>query len=88
MLVELRTDPLGRGPHLSHDLAEILKTIDDSGLSCCLTPFGSCIEGEWDEVMALVKRCYEQARRGSSHVMTTIGYALTILLKTTLEVCQ
>jgi len=72
MLVELSTDPLGRGPHLSHDLAEILKIIDDSGLRYCLTPFGSCIEGEWDEVMALVKRCHEQARRGSSHVMTTL----------------
>ncbi len=72
MLVELSTDPLGRGPHLSHDLAEILKIIDDSGLRYCLTPFGTCIEGEWDEVMALVKRCHEQARTSSSHVMTML----------------
>ena len=72
MLVELSIDPLGRGTHLSHDLAEILKIIDESHLRYSLTPFGTCIEGEWDEVMPLVKRCHEQARVSSSHVMTTV----------------
>jgi len=73
MLVELSIDPLGRGTHLSHDLAGILKIVDNSGLRYCLTPFGTCIEGEWDEVMALVKRCHEQARTGSSHVIPQCG---------------
>ena len=72
MLVELNINLLGRGTHLSQDLAEILKTIDDSGLRYCLTPLGTCIEGGWDEVMALVKRCHEQARGLSSHVLTTV----------------
>lgn len=72
MLVELSINLLGRGTHLSQDLAEILKTIDDSGQRYCLTPFGTCIEGEWDEVMGLVKQCHERARNLSSHVMTTI----------------
>lgn len=72
MLVELSINPLGRGTHLSKDLAEILKLIDDSQLRYCLTPSATCIEGDWDEVMALVKRCHEQARSMSSHVMTTI----------------
>jgi len=72
MLVELSIDPLGRGTHLSKDLAAILKIIDDSGIPYRLTPFGTCIEGDWDEVMALVKRCHQRARALSSHVMTTI----------------
>ncbi len=72
MLVELSINPLGRGSHLSKDLAEVLKIIDDSGLPYCLTPSGTCIEGDWDAVMALVKRCHERARSLSSHVMTTI----------------
>ena len=72
MLAELSINPLGRGTHLSKDLGEILKIIDDSGLPYCLTPSGTCIEGNWDEVMTLVKRCHEQARSISSHVMTTI----------------
>lgn len=72
MLVELSINPLGRGPHISRDLAAILKLVDDSGLRYVLTPFGTCIEGQWDEVMSLVKRCHEQARRMSPHVLTTV----------------
>jgi uncharacterized protein (TIGR00106 family) len=72
MLAELTINPLGRGTHLSHDLAEILKIVDSGGLRYSLTPCGTCIEGEWDEVMALVKLCHEQARTRSSHVMTTV----------------
>ena len=72
MLIELSINPLGRGPHLSKDLAEVLKIIDDSGIRYCLTPSGTCIEGDWDEVMALVKRCHERVRALSSHVLTTI----------------
>lgn len=72
MLVELNINLLGRGTHLSHDLAEILKTIDESGLPYLLTPLGTCIEGEWDDLMTLLKKCHYQARTLSSHVMTTL----------------
>jgi len=72
MLFELSINPLGRGTHISSDLANILKLIDDSGLRYVLTPFGTCIEGEWEQVMPLVRRCHDQARKLSSHVMTTV----------------
>lgn len=74
MLVELSINPLGTGTHLSHDLGEILKLIDDSGIPYRLTPLGTCIEGEWEtmrvicaanrvnEVMAIIKGCHEKAR--------------------------
>ena len=72
MLVELTINPLGRGTHLSKDLAEILNIVDASGLPYCLTPFGTCIEGDWEQVMELVKRCHDQAKSFSHHVMTSI----------------
>jgi uncharacterized protein (TIGR00106 family) len=72
MLVELSIAPLGRGTHLSGDLATILTMIDDSGLPYKLTPSGTCIEGGWDEVMDLMKRCHIRARALSSHVLTTL----------------
>jgi uncharacterized protein YqgV (UPF0045/DUF77 family) len=49
-----------------------MKIIDDSGLRYALTPSGTCIEGDWDEVMALVKHCHQQARKSSAHVLTTV----------------
>ena len=72
MLVELSITPLGRGTHLSRDLADILKLIDESDIRYALTPFGTCLEGEWDEIMTLVRRCHDQARTVSKHVLTTI----------------
>ena len=51
MLIELSITPLGRGTHLSRELADILKIIDDSHVRYCLTPFGTCLEGEWAEVI-------------------------------------
>ena len=64
MLIELSITPLGRGTHLSKDLADILKIIDDSHVRYCLTPFGTCLEAEWAEMMAIDKRCHDQARSG------------------------
>ncbi len=72
MLAELDITPLGRGTHLSKDLAEFLKIIDESGIRYTLTPFGTCLEGDWDEVMAVIKHCHEEARSFSNHVLTTI----------------
>lgn len=72
MLVELSISPLGRGVHISADLGAILKIVDESGLRYVLTPFGTCIEGQWEEVMPVVKQCHDQARKLSAHVMTTV----------------
>lgn len=66
MLVELTMTPLGRGTHLGQDLAVVLQLIDESGLPYCLTPTCTCIEGEWDEVIALVKRCNDRMRASST----------------------
>jgi uncharacterized protein YqgV (UPF0045/DUF77 family) len=49
-----------------------MKVIDASDLPYQLTPTGTCIEGDWEEVMDLVHRCHEQARRHSPHVITTV----------------
>jgi uncharacterized protein (TIGR00106 family) len=72
MLVELSIIPLGQGVHVSEDIAEVLELVDESGLPYQLTPSGTCIEGEWDEVMALARRCHERVRARSSHVITTL----------------
>lgn len=72
MLVELNIVPLGGGTHLSEVITEVIKIIDASGLSYQLTPCGTCIEGKWDEVMAVTRRCHERTRERSPHVITLI----------------
>lgn len=72
MLFELSVTPLGAGPHISGPLAEVLKIIDSSGLPYQLAPTGTTIEGEWDEVMPVIRKCHERTRQDSPHVITTI----------------
>lgn len=72
MLVELSIIPLGQGTHLSDQLAEIVKVIDASALPYQVTATGTIIEGDWEEVIDLVKRCHDTARRTSPHVFTTL----------------
>lgn len=72
MLPDLAIIPIGHTPHTSQVLAEILKTIKDSGLPYQLTPSSTCIEGSWDDIMALVKRCHQIARSDTPHVLTLL----------------
>jgi uncharacterized protein (TIGR00106 family) len=72
MLVELSIVPVGGDAHLSDEIAEVLKIIDVSGLPYQLTPTGTCLEGEWEEVMSVVRQCHSRARERSPHVMTWI----------------
>ncbi|MDQ3556012.1 MAG: MTH1187 family thiamine-binding protein [Gemmatimonadota bacterium] len=72
MLVQISVTPLGTGTSLSDEIAEVLRMVDESGLPYLLTPSGTCIEGAWDEVMPLVRRCHERMREMSPHVVTTL----------------
>ncbi|MCC2643424.1 MAG: hypothetical protein K0S45_3837 [Nitrospira sp.] len=69
MLVELAIIPLGKGPHM---IAPAIALIESSGLRYQLTQSGTCLEGEWDRVMPLIRRCHDLVREGSPHVITTI----------------
>lgn len=51
-------------------LASIRRLIDDSSHS--LASHERCGECNWYGLMALVRRCHEQARALSTHVMTTV----------------
>jgi uncharacterized protein (TIGR00106 family) len=72
MLVELSIIPVGGGAHVSGQIAEALKIIEASGLPYQLTPAGTCIEGEWNEVMSVIQKCHERVRETTPHLVTTI----------------
>lgn len=72
MLVELSIIPLGGDTHVSGEIAEALKIVDASGLPYLLTPSATCIEGDWDEVMTLVRRCHDRVRELTPHVITMV----------------
>jgi uncharacterized protein (TIGR00106 family) len=71
MLADLSIFPLGQA-HASDELAEVIDLIDASGLSYQLTPTGTCIEGSWEDIMDVARRCHERVKRQAPHVLTMI----------------
>lgn len=72
LLIELSMSPMGRGVSVSKWVARALEVIDRSGLDYRLGPMGTCIEGEWDEVMAVVKRCWKALGRDCPRITFSI----------------
>ena len=73
MLAELEIIPIGtKSASLSALLAEVAKLIDQSGLDYRVGPMGTVVEGEWDRIMGLAKRCHEAMLASTDRVMTTI----------------
>ena len=59
VIVDLCVIPLDVGRSVSKYVAACERVFEDAGLSHQLHAYGTNIEGEWDEVMAAVKRCHE-----------------------------
>lgn len=55
-LVAVAIAPFGVGDELSEHVAEVVRVIRESGLSNKTYSMFTEIEGEWDEVMAVVRR--------------------------------
>ena len=72
MLIEFSIVPIGTSSSLSAKIAEVLDIVDASGLPYRLTPMGTIVEGEWDELMRLVKRCHRRMMRHEERVLTRI----------------
>jgi len=57
---------------LSEYVSKILDLVDESGLEYRLTPMGTIVEGDWDEVMGLIKECHHTMREHSDRIETKI----------------
>ena len=86
VLVEFSMSPMDKGPSLSKYVARSIEIVADSGLPYRLGPMGTCLEGEWEEVMGVIEKCYRRmsedcgritcsikvdARAGSDHRLNT-----------------
>jgi uncharacterized protein (TIGR00106 family) len=73
VIVEVSFVPIGAGVSLSAHVAEVLKIIRESGLDHEFHSMGTNVEGEWEEVMALVRRCQDRLfELGAPRVSTTM----------------
>jgi len=72
LLVEVSMSPLGKGESVGKYVARSLDIIDRSGLDYRLNPMGTVIEGEWDDVFTVIKRCYTRMGRDCNRISISI----------------
>ncbi|HEY6083912.1 MAG TPA: MTH1187 family thiamine-binding protein [Nitrospira sp.] len=72
VLLEFSMSPLGKGESVGKYVARSLDIIDNSGVAYRLNPMGTVLEGDWDEVMAVVKKCYERMKKDCRRISCSI----------------
>ena len=71
MLAEFSIIPMD-SVHISKDLAYLVEILEESGLEYRLGPLGTCVEGSWNEVVDVIRRCHEAMRGRHERVVTTV----------------
>ncbi len=72
MLVEFSVVPVGTGVSISPQIAKVLRIVAESGIQYKANPMGTVLEGDWDTIMALVKKCHDTVMKDSERALTTI----------------
>jgi uncharacterized protein (TIGR00106 family) len=86
ILAEVSIVPLGVGVSLSPYVAACERVLREAGLDPKLHAFGSNVEGDWEAVMAAIKRCHEKVHEmGAPRVSTAIKVSTRIDRPQTLE---
>lgn len=59
VILDLCLVPVGVGTSVSKYVAACQRVFEEAGLEHSLHAYGTNVEGEWDAVLAAVKRCHE-----------------------------
>lgn len=59
VMIDLCVVPVGVGVSVSEYVTACQRVLEDAGLEYQMHAYGTNIQGDWDEVMAAVKRCHE-----------------------------
>ena len=72
MIAAFSITPLGVGDSVSEQVADAVRLVRDSGLPNETNAMFTNVEGEWDEVMALLKACIMKVGEAAPRVSVVI----------------
>jgi uncharacterized protein (TIGR00106 family) len=72
VIIDLALFPVDKGQSVSPFVARAVDIVRRSGLPHQLTPMGTCIEGEWEEVLRVVDACFRALAEDSDRVYLTM----------------
>jgi uncharacterized protein (TIGR00106 family) len=73
MLASFSIVPIGAGPELKEKIAEMIRIVDESGITYRLGPMETTIEGEEYQIIQLIMKCHNKMKEYSPRVMTHIA---------------
>ncbi len=72
VLLEFSMSPLDKGESVGAYVSRSLDIVDKSGVDYRLNPMGTVLEGEWNEVLAVVTKCYERMSQDCARISVSI----------------
>ncbi len=72
MLAQISFTPVGIGEETKELLAKAAKIVAQSELDYQFTSMGIIIEGDWDDVTTITRKCHEEIRKFSDRLVTNI----------------
>lgn len=72
VMLEFSMFPVDKGETLSPYVARVVKIVAQSGVSYRLNPMGTVLEGEWEELMTVVRACHQELARDCHRISTSI----------------
>jgi len=72
VLLDFSMTPLRKGESVSQYVARCLEVVAASGLEYRLHAMGTTLEGELDEVLAVVRRCFEAVQSDCQRISCSI----------------
>jgi uncharacterized protein (TIGR00106 family) len=72
MIAAFSITPLGAGDSVSAPVADAVRIVRESGLPNETNAMFTNIEGEWDEVMDVIKRCVDRVAASAPRVSVVI----------------
>jgi len=72
MIAAFSIVPLGKSESLSGYVAQAFQVIEESGLAYEQHAMGTNLEGDWDDVMAVIKACRDRLLESSNRVSLSI----------------
>lgn len=73
-LMEFSIIPLDKGPHFSTDIARVLTLVEESGLEYRLNPMGTVVEGQWEDLLNLLTRCFRALEEESNRISIQVKF--------------
>ena len=79
VMADLCVVPIGVGVSVSEHVAACQRVLEEAGLEHRMHAYGTNIEGEWEQVMAAIKRCHEVVHEmGAPRISSTMRFGTRI----------